>query len=461
MAADAWSIFAKTLTQEMAKTDTSSRDLQRRLREGYPTLTEETVANWRRGRSRPSLEMLGPIVDAVNFERRTPAGEEPFSLLVLLEKMKVIPSDPAADAEVFDRAYRLLKLQLKQQDAEDAFSELGRKASAARIVQATVASSKWAVAVWPAFEGPSPAYSLHIADRIDIRRIDPEAGDVDDAVWADPAMKAALRGTNAMPSTQSRRWSELPNAGNIGESVVDDVSRWAISHVTSPREPVVTSHWNNIRAVALVATTRKSLVNEVASLVAVGLGYGVIATPQLAIAASGRRPTNTRVVEQYNAHQHLLSHPPHRRVWSHWGMPPGLGDQPFGVYSNVEHSTPRFILLDESNEMLSESVDGRLGSKELTNARDTLRAAARGFPREHLLELKTESLLDRHERWGQVFTQAAEILTWLSGPGMGVFPARLLRETHMHAARRDPDVAAPFLDWLKSEGGWPRRDEAD
>ncbi len=401
--------------------------------------------------------MLGPIVDAVNLERRTPPGEEPFSLLVLLQTMKVIPGDAADDAEVIDRAYRLLKLQLKQQDAEDAFSELGRRAGASRVVHAAVTSMKWAVAVWPAYEGPSSDYLMHIADRIDIRRIGHDENDVDDAVWADPDMKAALRGTNAMPSTQDPRWSKLQERKKGIEPETDDVSRWAISYVTSPREPVVSTKWANLRGVVLVATTRKSLVNEVASLVAVGLGYGIISTPQLAMTATGRRPSETRVRDQYKVHQRLLDDPPHRRVWSHWGMPPGLGDQPFGKFSNVEDSTPRFILLDESDSLLRETVDARLTLDVLKTARKTLRTAARGFPESHLLQLPTESLKG-HERWSQVFNQAARILGWLSEEGKAVFPARLLRDTLQHAEGRDPAVAKPFLAWLKAEEKWPPKD---
>lgn len=453
MVDDAWSIFAKLLTQEMAKTSVSSRELARRLKAKDPKITEETVANWRRRRSRPTLEMLGPIVDALNVERRTPPGEDPFSLLGLLQQMKVIP-DNADDADIFDRAYRLLKLQLKQQDAEDAFSELGRRAGAARVVQAAVTSTKWAVAVWPAYDGPDANHQMHIADRIDIRRMDPEDGNVDDAVWADPAMKAALRGTNAMPSQRDlRRWTE---------SSPGEISKWSIPHVTSPREPLVSAHWAGLRGVALVATTRQSWVNEVASLVAIGLGYGLITTSQLAMTAIGLRPNNTKVGDQYKMHQRLLTNPPHRRVWSHWGMPPGMEGRPFGAYSKEEDSTPRFIFLDETDALLSETVSDRLTFEELDDARAELRRASDTFPPTHLLRLKTERFVsDRPARWLQVFEQAAQILRWLSGPGMGTFPPRTLRDIHRYASDRNPTVDRPVLDWLRTQGGWPTRTQND
>lgn len=402
--------------------------------------------------------MLAHIVDAVNLERRTPAHEEPFSLIVLLQRMNVIPETAADDPEVFDRAYRLLKLQLKQQDAEDGYARMGRRSGAARVVRAAIDSSRWGVAVWPVYEGPDDDHRLHVADRLDIRRadgteIDPEA--IDQAVWSDPDMKTALRQTTAMPSNWSPRWSDIPEVDDDEPVEADDVSRWAISHVTAPREPVVSTRWPNLRAVALVATTRKSLVNEVASLVAVGLGYGVISTPYLAMTAVGSRPSETRLVDQYKQHLHLLEKPPHRRVWSHWGMPPGQGDLPFGTYNNVEDTTPRFVLLDESDELLGRTVDGRLTFDELDRARDELRVAARAFPDDYLLSLPTDYVANSHDRWLQVFAQAARVLEWLSEPGMVQFAPRLVREAHEFSAREDLDVAAPFLRWLRATHNWP------
>lgn len=447
MRTDAWSIFAGILKREMLKTSTSAHVLAARLRKTDPKVTDESVANWRRERGRPSLELLGPIVDALNVERRTEPGEDPFSLLRLLQEMNVIPRN-SDDPRLFDRAYRLLKIQMKQQDAEDAFSELGRRAGAARVVQAAVKDSKWAVSVWPLYEGPDQNFRLHVADRIDIHRLDRDDRDVDDSVWSFPAMKNALRATNAMPSPHEDdpRW---PN------STPGETSKWAISHVTSSREPIVSSAWPGLRGVALVATTGKGWVSEIASLVATGLGYGLITTSQLAMTARGRRPNQIRLLDLYTFHEGLLEAPPYRRVWSHWGVPPGMAESPFGQYSNTVDSTPCFILLDESDAVLERAREGRLSFEELDQARQRLRREADAFPSTHLLILPIEDVADPADQWRQIFGHAARILKWLSEPERGTFARRALREAHSYSATRDPGVAAPFLTWLHTEGGWP------
>jgi hypothetical protein len=446
MSGDAWSIFAIVLKREMSRTSTSSHVLAGRLRKTDPKVTDESVANWRRERARPALELLGPIVDALNLERRTEPGEDPFSLLRLLQEMNVMPKN-SDDPRLFDRAYRLLKMQLKQQDAEDAFSDLGRRAGAARVVQAAVKSSKWGVTVWPQYEGPDPDTLLHVADRIDIHRLEADDRLVDDSVWSYPAMKNALRATNAMPSAHEDdpRW---PNR------TPSETSKWAISHVTSSREPIVSSPWPGLRGVALVATTGKGWVNEIASLVATGLGYGLITTSQLAMTAFGRRPSEVRLLDLYKFHHDLLEVPPHRRVWSHWGVPPNMEGSPFGQYSNAVDATPRFIFLDETNDVLEGARFGRLTFKELADARDRLRLAADAFPSSHLKTVTIEDFDDPSKQWRQIFDQAAEILRWLREPGRGTFASRDVRVAHAESALRDPGVAKPFLDWLHTDGGW-------
>jgi hypothetical protein len=446
MTNDPWSSFAVALKREMTRTSTSSHVLAGRLRKIDSSVTDESVANWRRKRARPSLELLGPIVDALNVERRTKPGEDPFSLLHLLQEMKVIPKT-SDNPRLFDPAYRLLKMQLKQQDAEDAFSDLGRQAGAARVVQAAVKSSKWAVSVWPLYEGPDSSSRIHVADRIDIHRLEPDERAVDDSVWSFPAMKNALRATNAMPSEHhdDHRWPNLTPT---------ETSKWAISHVTSSREPIVSSAWSGLRGVALVSTTGKGWVNEIASLVATGLGYGLITTSQLAMTAFGRRPNEIRLLDLYTFHEGLLDRPPHRRVWSHWGVPPGMAMPPFGTYSNTVDSTPRFVFLDENNDILQRARGERLTFKELDDARSRLRIAADAFPSSHLLPLPIEDHDDPSDQWDQIFRSAAAILKWLRAPGRGTFAPRDVRDAHAHSATRDPGVAKPFLEWLHTKGGW-------
>lgn len=448
---DPWELFAEALTREATRVPAlSSKALAARLTVATGSeVAAETVSNWRRGRSRPPLTLLGHIVKSLNDDRSRQDASAGFSLYGLLQEMGILDDDVEA-SQLFDRAYRLDKLNTKLEAANDAFASIGRRVGAAAIVRAILDSDQWAVAVWPAYEGPDPSCRMHVADRVDIRRIGGarnSENDYDD-VWSDLTIKNVLRSTHAVRSPVGVRWTPQPTPG---------VSTWSISHVGSPRAPVVTAPWDGLRALCVLATTRGSWVNDVASLLGLGLGYGLTTTANLAMTMTGRTPGSTSDHDRLLSHEGLLRHLPRRRVWSHWGMPSESSEM-FGDTGLPRGESAKFIYLDESDELLESAANGDADLEQRLRAgRDVYRSAIGHFPPEQILRLdaKDHPLGDRDSHWAEVFDHVLASLQWLTASESGVsIPRRELQDAHELANRIEPGFAPPVYQWLSSHG-WP------
>ncbi|WP_417374430.1 hypothetical protein, partial [Glutamicibacter protophormiae] len=198
---EAWKVFAGELKKAMAggRQPITASELADELRSRVPeVVTADTVHNWRRGRATPTLASLRGVVDAVAALQRH-RGVEPVTLGNLLVKMGLALQ--TEDRELVDKALRLQKLETKIKTAASTAAAVGRESGAGLIVHAAIRSRKWAVGVWPAYEGPDDQTLMHVADRIDIVRISdpypPEHHSKAPAltvadVWEDPDMKAAL-----------------------------------------------------------------------------------------------------------------------------------------------------------------------------------------------------------------------------------------------------------------------------
>lgn len=447
-----WDAFVRVLTREMGREPAlTAAELSERLKSvGLSGVTPETISNWRRGRARPPLNELGRLVTALGEDRDE--GRTALTLNRLLQEMGILPKD-VSDEDLFDRTWRLHKLNQKLRDAESAVALLGRRAGVARIVQEAVSAAQWGVAVYPALEGPDAATRMHVADRLSIVRVSgtPQDSNPRDDVWSDPVMKSALRATYAIPSRAGVRWLELPNL--VDSEAIAGASNWSVSYVASPRDPVVAAPWHGLRSLCVVATTQTSWVKNVASLIGLALGYGLTTTPDLAMTMTGESLDDTTHLARDASHRGLLEQPPRRRIWAHYG----IRESDVGVFGTadrrVEEST-RFILLDESDGQLARaSNEGTL--EQLIGARDMMRAAARQISPRSVLQLPCERYESRSDRWEQVFQHALEALKWLSSPSSGIaLGAPQLEDVHREVERREPNVAGPVLRWLDANG-WP------
>lgn len=315
---DSWGAFKAWMRRAMAEWGISNRALAARMSLDRPLdreVSEDVVSYWRRGRSRPQLWELPQIVRALNALRQQDRPEDPKLLDVqsLLRDMGALDAEPA-DAELFDTALRLQKLQLKLRDANYQAATQGSLYGASRIVQAAVDGGKWAVAVWPSYEGPTPSTRIHVSDRIDFRRTDDYSEASNDTVWADESMKAALRAAHAVPSRARPRWNMTSDDAPGGAG-------WSVLHIGVPRDPVVQSPWPGLPGgLCFIAVTSDSWVTDIADLTALMIGYGLTTTTDLAMEIFGQ--AGVAAPRRWRYHEQLLRDPPRRDVWVHHGTIP-------------------------------------------------------------------------------------------------------------------------------------------
>jgi hypothetical protein len=406
-------------------------------------VTEEIVANWRRGRSHPQLAWLPAVVETLN-RLRGELHHVSFSELLAIMGMIV----PASDTELVDAAVRLQKLELKIEDANARATELGRTSGAASIVQAAVRSGRWSVAVWPAWEGPEDAEPIHVADRVDIMRIPTTKRALTaEEVWKDPEIKAALRSARAIRSAVTPRTSE---------GIVVPSSSWSILNLGSPRDALVADPWRGLPAsICFGAATVDSWVNDVASIVALQIGYGLTSVRDLVMDIHGLTYGEQTTTARLQVHDRLVERPPRRRVWSFAG---GLGVGPDDTAERIRRALKGntiFVILQESRRRLEETSEKRdIPLDDLERERDDWALLESALPRDRVIPLPVEFLESRPERWRQALEQSLDTLEALEGFGKIVRSAELTRVAEL-AVLRYPDVAAPLNSWLEN-AGWSR-----
>ncbi len=430
----AWPLFVDELRQHLTRRGVTSAALARAL-----DVDEETVRNWRKGKTRPLLAQLPKIAEVLGMGAGSPGGQgDP---LYLLRRMQLLPAGPG-DRELIDAAYRLQKLELKLTQAMDRAGSHGRREGAGVVVRAAMQTSRWAVAVWPAVEGP-PSCRLHVADRIDIRRTDNEPT-TNQEVWHDQALKGALRAAYAVPATRGPRWS-----------TDEGTSHWSISHVGSPRSPLVSLPYSGLSSLCCFALTVDSWVNDVGSLIATALGYGLTTTRDLAMEAYGLHSGATLADHRRAAHETRLERPPERRVWTHHAPLGQPQSDPLQAGSGVWRNDVCFVWLRESDELLQRFVDRKqlpgLTLKALQEDRDRVDALITQLPNPpQVIIVDVDRRPPVDDRWKQVLEGVSSALTQLVDRGF-LDPAAV-EMIHPTVVRDDPKIALPLLNWLYQDG---------
>ena len=423
----AWAKFQGLLKKTMAEKRVTAADLAKALTTEDLPVRREQVENWRRGTSTPPLTLIRPIARVLGIE-----GEEISDSLHILKVMGIIDEPPGSDV-VVDTAFRLLKLQTKLEDAHELATASGRRGGAGRVVTAAMASGEWAVACWPVVEGP-PGCRMRIADRIDIRRVDGGATDCDQ-VWADPAMKSALRSARAFPGRYSPRW---PDRGEEDEGTI---ARWAVSHVGAPKSPVVPTAKPELLTMAFTATTVDSWVNDVASLIGLLIGYGLSTTRDMAIEITGT--TSHSDIDRAAIHERFLRETPRRRVWSHFT---GIGPAPFTDAAGRVNNQVFHVHLVESDELLDYSArwrDRNLGKLRESSRRAQDQAGLVRADRLHLVPMGYRE--DRDDRWQLVLEAVRGIYRRLNQQDLLPDDLSLIHQTQW---LRERDIVRPLLDYL-------------
>jgi len=387
----------------------------------------DTVNNWRKGTHPRPLNLLTRISGALGMGGPALGEHDPTHLL---RAMSLLPEEPD-EREVYALAHRVQKLDQKYRRALERSAELGRDIGAARILRAVTETGEWAAAFWPAVEGP-PDCRMHVADRVDLRRLDNAPVTHQDA-WDDPILHEALRDAYAVPSTRGPRWSP------------DDerVTRWSISHLGAPISPIRRTQHPGVASINCYAISVESWVNDIANLVALALGYGLSTTRDIAMEVTGIDLASTRPEARRAAHAHFLAAPPLRRVWSHHAPPSNDQPDPFmTARRDVFHAWIR-----EDDELLERAAarGGQHSAHDFKRKRDELDQLTTTITGQVLVidALATQSVADR---WQQVLVSTVRVLTSLINASA---LADNLKHDWEHQRRRFPGVATPYLAWLE------------
>lgn len=417
--------FYRLLIDGMRDQEISSAQLALKL-----GVSPRTVEGWRQRGSTamPKIHLIPLIAKILRIGDDGSGHWDPGAIWV---KLGLMPADPPSEAHAL--ALRIEKLKARHQSALERSQQWGRANGCLDIVAATMASGRWAVALWPVVEGPAGC-RMHVADRLDFTSTT-GAGATRRQVFADPALFAALRAAFAVPATRTPRWETDPEVIRAGG--------WSVDRVGSPRAPLRTQEHPEIRSMGVVATTVHAWGNDLAGLLARAIGYGASTTRDLAIEVNGLDSLIPEPRFRAEQHAYLLASPPARRVWSHALLQPLKGTDPFAV----ERGDVPMVWLRESDEVLRRASRSKLLSldfKALATIRDEATATASRHSHVDVIEVDPpEQIADR---WSAVLRHTAAVFEDLERN------KRLASDARQHwdlAKRLDPDVAATFLPWLE------------
>lgn len=248
-----------------------------------------------------------------------------------------------------------------------------------KIVSAALATGHWAVAVWPASEGPDDC-KVHVSDRLDFRRTD---GGEESAAALQRDLGGLIPSAAILKTPPGPRWSETPIPGLA----------LSLQPKLDFRSPGVPFPHPLMRSVAVVSHTVQSWASDVASILATFLGYGLESTRDLKVRIHGgpRHPgadkSGGEEVSRLRAeiHENFLHTPPRRYVWYHFGE--GVGNNGYLPGIDAHGSWPFATLvvrLRESDDLLD------VASKN--NQNPTVRL-------EHLYQVRksTDVLMNLHQ----------------------------------------------------------------
>lgn len=445
-----WDTFRAELKKWMALRNVSDAGLSRHL-ESLPhneieAFSEDKVRQWRTS-TQPTVNLLVPIARFLKMSDDPPDGEvEPT---YLLRKMEILDEHATSDDAVA-LAFRLQKLHTKMAEATRLARSAGRAEGAAQVVRAGVGTGKFAVAVQPAIEGPAGDYSMHVADRIDIKRADGRATKRED-VWGDRDLRTALRASGAIEVVQDLKGTARWNSDFQNE----DVSHWSIVHVGAPTSAIVPVAHPELQALAVSSLSPSGSAEDIGSLVAMVLGYGFTSVRDLACEIYGR-PLPTWQ-ERNIVHEALLyRRTPQRRVWgvSSAALEVNWPEFPFTDRDGMVHPGVMHFRLLETDAVLENHAKRRSEDvAPLIAARDTTMETIRALHSDRIHTIAIDRPRDaprtfRSANWRRGFVAVREILKHLDAAGL--LPD--LQTVHAQVARREPAIAPALLRWLADNG---------
>ncbi len=269
-------------------------------------VTNTLVSNWKSGNKRPSFRQL-PVISEILFDN----GWHLPSLLGLIPNYQ---EDWIHDA--VDTARRIDELKATEEQLQQAVSSAARNAIG-QLVAATCATGKWAVAVYPSYEGPGQE-RMHVADRLDFRRID---GEHALQVHLESDLRDLFSGLNVLDSPGAwPRWKRQPARDpDSGHRKDDGVLRYSLVHSSAPFPPVPSSHYHLLRSVSVVSLSHECWPMDTGAALARMLGFGFASTRALSKRFFGLRDPDMAEEHRTHLHRDLHHHRWHRYVWGHFG----------------------------------------------------------------------------------------------------------------------------------------------
>jgi hypothetical protein len=353
---------------------TAARVAYRMNLEAEAEISDIHVRDWRRGKSRPRLNMLPALSRAV--------GKEPWFFGAVLGAVSGPDEQPPKFIEVVRENLRLLA------DNKALQGRRSPESGVTAVVEAAIKSG-WAVAVWPAVEGPADN-GVRVAYRLRLHPVPagaktprPEAADfknVDSALAAAGAIRlGAWAGTYWPP----------PDKRNVKAD-----QTWSILRLGSQHPPAA-SQLASPRSIGFVSLSKRAWPADVAALVARALGYGLTSSRDLArLGHEDEGDTATKTARRDIAFQQLLRYPPDGYVWYHFGEPRQGRPDPFvALGESWKDRTHLLVYLREDIKLLHFATRFRSdvieGAQTSQSAFDRIRAVQRGrdaFVRDRLLD---------------------------------------------------------------------------
>jgi transcriptional regulator with XRE-family HTH domain len=358
-----WEAFERALHDHPARV----RDLAAVLGQASVTITE-----WKTGRRRPSFDLL-PAISVALFNNPT----------TLASRMGLIPADEAIAEEMIVLSEKIAELSQTYQRLDAAVREVPEDATA-RVVAAAINTGRWAVGVWPAYEGPV-GYEIRAADRLDFTRTD--GGETDEnSLRAD--IGSMLNYANAQ-----RTGKPIPRPRLLSEHEGDShtVERWSVPRFNRDEAPRVDGPHPRARSIAVVSTIVRAWPSDVAASMAKILGYGTLAPRNLTKAIrTGRTTDDSELETRLRFHERLMRHPRDSYVWFHYAVTA----DPSELIPTVLPPDPLVIVrLRETDALLDDWIGAReLGSEAdaIHRARDSLDRQVAAQTSERVIEIEMD-----------------------------------------------------------------------
>lgn len=219
-----------------------------------------------------------------------------------------------------DAAHRLADLEKQAADLERIIYKRSSDVLAAIVARANE-TGHWAVAVWPAVEGPDDC-RMHVSDRLDFSRTDGIAVTEHD-LWNE--LGDVLELANAIRVAPQPRWAESPIPGTA----------WSLQTALETRAPTISMPYPDLRSVSVVSQTVTSWASDTASNIALVLGYGLDSSRAMKVKlyggernlVQGKKHGEDVSSLRAEIHGEYLLEPKSRTVWYHFGD--GRDGKPF------------------------------------------------------------------------------------------------------------------------------------